>query len=227
MRLLRDEIDDENILARMQARLEAMPEPTAEERAAEDAAKEAKRIADARSARAKAMERAGWDARPIALAQSDGYDENAPAASTYLVALRSFDNSEGGVVVLAGPPGSGKTAAAARWSHTRTNGPPRFVRSAEFFRSSRYDDKRELFLAAFALVFDDAGAEYADPNGSFRVDFDELVDRFYADKRILVITTNMDAKAFGERFGARVTDRLRECGRWVSSNAPSMRRRVA
>ncbi len=179
---------------------------------------EADRVARIRTGLAKA----GWDRRPIDLAMSDAFDESA--ANAYLHALRSIDDRSGGVVVLAGAPGSGKTAAAARWAIGRRP-VPRFIRAAEFFRTSRYDGERDETLGACALVFDDAGAEYADPSGSFRVDFDELIDRFYADKRALVITTNMDAKTFADRYGARVSDRLRECGRWVGSSAASMRRR--
>ena len=103
-----------------------------------------------------------------------------------------------------------------------------------------------MILRSKALVLDDVGAEYADANGNYRVDLDELIDRFYADARVLVITTNLvyatpaqrdraaaesagidrQAPTFADRYGERVTDRIRECGRWVSSRAASMRGRL-
>jgi DNA replication protein DnaC len=195
--------------------------------------------------RAKAMTSKGWEQLAMRRVRSPDYDEGRAVA--YLTALRAIDNPDGGIVVLAGNPGSGKTAAAARWAFTRVGNAPRFVRAAEFFRWSRYDhEKRDGLLAEAAVVLDDVGAEYADPNGSYRVDLDELVDRFYADARILVITTNIayatpeqrdkhktagiavDAAAptFVERYGERVTDRIRETGRWVDSAAQSMRKRA-
>lgn len=212
---------------------------------------------DARSRRARAMSAAGWEAKPLRIASGADYDEGRAAG--YLAALRTLDDgSTGGVVVLSGNPGSGKTAAAARWALTRPGVArsqrftvARFLRAAEFFRSSRYQRgegdpttaTRDEILRYPALVLDDVGAEYADANGSYRVDFDELVDRYYADDRTLVITTNLlysspaaraalksrgekvddEAPTFAERYGDRVADRIRECGRWVGSAAASMR----
>lgn len=195
--------------------------------------------------RTKAMAAIGWERRALHLVASPAYDE--ARATGYLEAIRAIDTPAGGVVVLAGNKGSGKTAAAARWAYTRRREAPRMMRAAEFFRSSRYtrrDEKpdgaldRDELLRVPALVLDDVGAEFADSAGSYRVDFDELVDRFYADGRVLVLTTNLvyatpaqrdAAKAdpsiatFQDRYGERVTDRIRECGKWVSSSAPSMR----
>lgn len=196
--------------------------------------------------RAKAMAAKGWEQLALRRVRGPDYDEGRAVA--YLTALRAVDNRDGGIVVLAGNPGSGKTAAAARWAYTRDGFAPRFLRAAEFFRWSRFDhEKRDGVLAEQALVLDDVGAEYADPNGSYRVDLDELVDRFYADARILVVTTNIAyatpaqrdkhkaagiavdeaAPTFVERYGERVTDRIRETGRWVDSAAQSMRKRSA
>lgn len=217
--------------------------PTDDERQAEHVAR-----------RVKALTATGWEARPLRVARSPGYDEARVA--DYLEALRELDATDaGGVVVLAGQPGSGKTAAAARWALGRPNAavaarfvPPLFLRAAAFFRSSRYKAdgeglSRDEILGQRALVLDDAGAEYADGGGNYRVDLDELVDKFYSDERILVLTTNIvyaspkaraslkakgatvdeTAPTFADRYGERIVDRLRECGRWVSSGAGSMR----
>lgn len=200
--------------------------------------------ADRLARRVRSMAANGFERRALDLVRSPGYDESRAAG--YLEALRALDsNRHGGIVVLAGNPGSGKTAAVCRWAYTRAENAPRFLRAAEFFRSSRYAGKEEpgaetrgQLMAKSALILDDVGAEFADASGSYRVDLDELVDRFYADARILVITTNIvyatarqrdaargdaDAPTFADRYGERVTDRLRECGRWVSSSARSMR----
>ena len=238
-------LDDEisTIMARIGARVVDAPEPTQAERDTERVKAQADR-------RVKAMMAIGWERRPLALARDAAYDE--ARATAYLSAMRAVDaRKDGGIVVLAGNPGSGKTAAAARWAFTRERDAPRFMRAAEFFRSSRYTrgdegDRtatRDDVLRSRALVLDDAGAEYADANGSYRVDLDELIDRFYADARVLVITTNIvyatpaqrdaakgrggvsEAPTFLDRYGERVTDRIRECGRWVSSAAASQRGR--
>ena len=126
---------------------------------------------------------------------------------------------------------------------------PRFITAAGFFRSPRYRREgdegltRDQLLAERTLVLDDLGVEFADGSGSYRVDLDELVDRFYSDDRALVITTNLvypsakaraerkakgqkvdeSAPTFADRYGERVLDRMRECGRWVDTAAPSMR----
>ena len=242
-----DDLDE--ILARATAAVEAR-EPTAP--VGVGSAPE-----DARARRRRALAAAGWEAKPLRIASGADYDEGRVAG--YLASMRALDDgSTGGVVVLSDNPGSGKTAAAARWALTRPGvdrgqrfAPARFLRAAEFFRSSRYQRAdgdpttatRDEILRYSALVLDDIGAEYADASGSYRVDFDELVDRYYADDRTLIITTNLlysspDARAalkargeqvdceaptFAERYGDRVSDRIRECGRWVSSAAASMR----
>lgn len=216
--------------------------------------------ADRLARRAKAMAGRGWERRALDLVTGRAeraYDETRAGVAEYLAALRAIDDGAGKagavtIVVLAGEKGCGKTAAAARWAYTRSQTAARFLRAAEFFRSSRYarDGEartltRDELLREPALVLDDLGAEYADDRGSYRVDFDELLDRFYADRRALVITTNIayatprqrdearrrnpeisaDAPTFADRYGERVTDRLRECGRWVASSAASLRGR--
>jgi len=54
-------------------------------------------------------------------------------------------------------------------------------------------------------------------------DLDELVDTYYGDQRPLLITTNLDREAFKSRYGQRIADRLRECGRWFSIASESLR----
>lgn len=160
----------------------------------------------------------GWPRRALDSAQGADPDRDA-------ISKLSGRGDADGIVVLSGPPGCGKTVAAAWWA-LRSPRPTRFIRAAEFARSSRYahEDRQALF-AHRRMCLDDLGAEYADAKGSFAVDLDELVDLFYADRRRLVITTNLDAKAFRGRYGARIADRLAECGEWIVVRDRSMRRR--
>lgn len=128
------------------------------------------------------------------------------------------------ILVLSGPKGCGKTVAATWWAAQRSDR-VRFLRASTFASSSRYDDRtaRNEWLSG-PLVLDDLGAEFADAKGSFLADLDELVDAFYSDLRPLVITTNSGPEDFRQRYGERIADRLRECGRWISLNGKSLRR---
>ena len=140
------------------------------------------------------------------------------------------------IVVISGTKGCGKTVAATWWAVHRSER-VHFVRASSFARSSRYED-RELRakMLGHTLVLDDLGAEYVDAKGSFLTDLDELIDVFYGDVRALVITTNVlaverpaegapERYPFAERYGERIADRLRECGRWISLKGESLRQR--
>jgi len=185
---------------------------------------------DQRSERLGALAERGFPARAIAALRAGAHP---PAGVTWYERMRA---SAIGIVVISGPKGVGKTVAAT-WLAAARSEPWRFVRAASLLASSRYDraDREQLFSGP--LVLDDLGAEYADPKGSFLVDLDELVDVFYGAMRPLVITTNVLAtepaaepgaaarNPFRERYGERITDRLHECGRWVSMTGESLRRR--
>jgi DNA replication protein DnaC len=174
---------------------------------------------DEQRARRSRLTDAGWPQR--ALDSAEAADVTKPAVARAL----GWDVAVESVLVLSGPPGCGKTTAAARWALTR-NWSPRFLRATSFAASSRYDqEQRDTWMRAGALVLDDLGAEYADTKGNFLVDLDELVDTFYGDKRPLLITTNCSAEDFKKRYGQRVVDRLRECGSWFSANNASLRRK--
>lgn len=130
-----------------------------------------------------------------------------------------------GILVLAGPKGTGKTVAATVWALEQSFQPV-FMRAAAFASSSRYDrESRQLWEGAHGLVLDDLGAEYSDAKGSFVADLDELVDVFYAAKRTLLITTNLLPDDFRRRYGERIVDRFAECGTWITCTGPSLRGR--
>jgi DNA replication protein DnaC len=104
-----------------------------------------------------------------------------------------------------------------------------FVRAAELARTTLSDysaaDRAafEEWAAAELLVIDDLGAERLWDGWMARLD--ELLDRRYGDKLRTIITTNLDGAAFKERYGTRISDRIRHDGDIVISGADSLRQR--
>lgn len=136
-------------------------------------------------------------------------------------------------LVLGGPPGTGKTLAAARvlldegqervrcesydapqWRTAWA----KFARASDLSRFSYYDKQDQQYLKRLEnarwLVLDDLGAEsMSDP---WRATLLELVDKRMAEGRRTLITTNLDGKAFRERYDARVMRRLTEFGQFAA-----------
>lgn len=173
----------------------------------------------ARQRRVARLVDSGWPIRALESAQA------ADATKPAITRVVEWSVGEASTLVLSGPPGCGKTTAAARWALSLREH-VNFMRAATFAASSRYDaGKRSHWHDAQALVLDDLGSEYADAKGNFLVDLDELIDTFYGNKRPLLITTNCSADDFKQRYGARIVDRLRECGSWFSVAHASLRRK--
>ncbi len=197
---------------------------TDEQWAEHDAKIQAKRDAEAleeaerdASARFRSYTVAGWPSR--ALESARVADREKPAVAKVL----SWNPEQDSVLVLSGQPGCGKTTAAAVWGLACPQ-PPQFLRATTFAASSRYDqEQRDGWLHASALVLDDLGSEYADAKGNFLVNLDELVDTFYGDRRPLLITTNCTDSEFKARYGARIVDRIRECGVFCGIRSGSLR----
>lgn len=165
------------------------------------------------------LEDHGWPHRALRIAME--VDRSSPAVTRLMANVFSRSN----VIVLSGPPGCGKTVAAACWTLDRKIR-SRFVRASTFAAASRYNaDQRNEWFSAPALVLDDLGAEYLDAKGSFMVDLDELVDTFYGSEKPLIITTNCTLDQFRSRYGERVVDRLRESASWISVSNSSLRSR--
>jgi len=161
---------------------------------------------------------------------------------------RGWWESESSVLVLSGTRGCGKTTAAA-WVVAQDPKPsplhelymegvlrgrpdmgkrknPMFLDVTKLQRASRYDEERMAEIEyASTLAIDDLGLEYADAKGSFTALFDGLFNTRYAEQLKTVITTNLTATDFKARYGERVADRIRECGRFVELSDPSMRGR--
>jgi DNA replication protein DnaC len=155
--------------------------------------------------------------------------ETADVAAPAVAQLAEWSRvNADGIAVVAGPTGVGKTVAAC-WLALQQplRSRPAFLRASEFAALSRYDsDARARWSDPSWLVLDDVGAEFADAKGSFAAALDELVDLFYAHKRVLVMTTNLTSVDFAARCGERITDRLREAGAWIAIASSSLRGRA-
>ncbi len=122
------------------------------------------------------------------------------------------------------------SASAESWGRPyldrtpRRGGPSVFVDVSKLARLSRYrSDDMDPLEEALLLVIDDLGMEYADEKGSFLSTLDGLFNARYAAQLYTVITTNLPAKAFKARYGERIADRIRECGRFVELSDKSLR----
>ena len=150
-------------------------------------------------------------------------------------------------LVLSGGPGCGKTVAAATWilafvfddqlwgksSEYMGDRPefrsawPIWITAAKLARCDRYD---EIYMAKILrtprLVVDDLGGEYLDKGGFYASLLDEIVNERQAESKPTIMTTNLNADAFKERYGERIIDRIREGGRFIGCGDHSLRRKV-
>jgi DNA replication protein DnaC len=152
-------------------------------------------------------------------------------------ATRALADGPDGLVVVSGPPGCGKTVSACAWIAAGIVGTsfsyspsgreirqPYFVTAARLSRWDRYDnDAINVLLRAPRLALDDIGSEYADAKGNFLAVFDEVIADRASNARPTVVTTNLSAAAFKDRYGERIADRIRESGRFVSLTGASLR----
>lgn len=148
-------------------------------------------------------------------------------------ALLAVARDSGLLVVLSGGVGCGKTTAASWWLAHGAHKvmpylkvrPPCFITAPWVERHSRYDHEVMSRLEqARALVLDDLGMEYADAKGNFLADIDAVIDTRYRNMLPTVITTNLKADDFKQRYGRRFRDRVVEGGCFCNVNGPSLRR---
>jgi DNA replication protein DnaC len=126
-----------------------------------------------------------------------------------------------GFLILAGTKGTGKTVAAA-WLCAERHGT--FLDVARLCRINRYDEAQMRPLETCRLlVLDDLGQEFSDAKGSFAATLDGIINARYGAMLKTVITTNLTADDFKARYGERVADRIRECGRFIPVTGESMR----
>lgn len=158
-------------------------------------------------------------------------------------AVLAMRKSAATITVLSGPPGCGKTTAASAWlwswvrdpsnwgkgcfgdDEATWKAPGMWTTAARLARMDKYDAGAvDALHKAARLVVDDLGAEYSDAKGFFQSFLDELINERYAGMRPTLITTNCKTEEFKARVGERITDRLREMGRFVAILGPSMRK---
>lgn len=129
------------------------------------------------------------------------------------------------IIVLAGPCGVGKSVAAAWWLFGRLaegrNG--KWTTAQTLVQSSMFDSDLQQRLLG-PLVLDDIGAETGDKAGHWGARLDSIVDQHYATKQPMVMTTNLSAADFRERYGVRIWDRIVGVGRYKHIGGESMRR---
>ena len=117
----------------------------------------------------------------------------------------------GQVTVLGGPPGGGKSCAAARMLLHR-RGLWLAAQEVALVPQNGYSENSERWrrwVEASTLVLDDLGTERADPE-----DIADLLCRRFNDGLWTIATTNLSKDAFGDRYlrcgaGMRLADRLR------------------
>lgn len=211
----------------------AFKEPTPEQlrQWVESEAARARAVAaDLKRAQREALEALDLPTRDIEIIRSGAICE-----SQAIDALRG----EATILVLSGAPGCGKTLAASVWIHGLIaddanwdigSTPPKLMRKAAFVsapklsRWKKYDDEAmERILRAHRVAIDDLGLEYLDAKGSYQSLLDELINERYAHKRPTLLTTNLPASEFKERYGERIADRIREAGRFVELDNQSFR----
>lgn len=138
-------------------------------------------------------------------------------------------------LALSSRKGTGKSVAAGWWlwqsgrsaARSRDNRPMhRWWHATDLacldWYGGEFDDVARM---EGPLVIDDLGTEFNDAKGFFHQRLDKLINVRYEEGFPTLITSNLSAKDFKERYGERVTDRFREGGAFYEFTAPSLRGR--
>lgn len=181
-------------------------------------------LAKARLADLADVEQAHVERRKILLAEAsipERYWFMAVAEPHETEAVKALRAEIGGLVVLSGAPGCGKTAAVAWWL-SRVAG-SKFITAAKLSRISKWGDEVKALLKASRLAIDDLGVEFADEKGFFVSLLDDVINERYSRQRPTVITTNMQAAVFSGRYKGRIVDRVNEFEGFTSLSGGSLR----
>lgn len=219
-------------------RLHVVPDPPREERVGPGRRPEV-------AVKVEVMERWGIPPRLGMLISEPDRMAPTPAMAAVSQFLAEYEAGAGGrlwypsatnILVLAGPHGVGKTVAAAsmaRWASVRSvagygwskGETPLFHHAAELLSMGLYehDEERRRIKRTPLLVVDDLGAEYMDGKGVWSSFVDWLINCRHEALGLSVITTNLDADHFRDRYGPRVYDRMRHVADWRDLDGPSLR----
>lgn len=130
----------------------------------------------------------------------------------------------GAILVLSGGVGTRKTGSACLLLATDEGGV--FVEASSILAIAIEDKKQYLRIKqARLVVLDDLGTEIPDEKGYWLKEFNTLMNAWYANEAKVVITCNLTVEQFKQRYGERVVDRIRECGRFVEIGGASVRGR--
>ncbi len=150
-----------------------------------------------------------------------------------LKAARSFYSDRIAALIMIGDRGCGKTYAASWWLvHAQHFTPPPMRGRTTRRRLLNCDEvgavKDELgeCATAKALVIDDAGVEDERYHSEHIA---TLIARRYRNALPTIVTTNLNERDFGSRYGNRINDRLHEIGKFTTvgtSAADSLRMRM-
>lgn len=157
--------------------------------------------------------------------------------TTAVSRMREWAASGSWCLVLSATKGAGKSFAAGLWlwDSGYGSGPrslkdpsrtlPRWWPASELMCLDGYGDEyRQVCQMHGPLVVDDLGCEYGDAKGYFNQRLDRLIDARYREELPTLITTNLSAREFKDRYQERVADRIREGGVFFGFRTTSMRR---
>lgn len=153
-----------------------------------------------------------------------------------------------GCLLLLGDPGTGKSLAAARWLLTPScslaswqclissknggrwqfaghgRGGTQWRTAKSLSRVQQYDQEAiDDLIKPSRLVLDDLGTEYLDKGGFLLSLIDEIISERHRRDLPTVMTTNITAAEFAQRYGGRVVDRIRGSGSIVVCDGRSLR----
>lgn len=138
----------------------------------------------------------------------------------------------GGLVVLLGPRGTGKTQlAVCAVAHVCRDGhPSRYLKAMDLFREIRAcfrkDGPNEVdvvnALCKLGLLVIDEAHERSDSDWENRT-LTNIIDRRYDAVKPTILVSNMARDAFGQAVGTSIVSRIHECGRVIECNWKSFR----
>lgn len=134
-------------------------------------------------------------------------------------------------LVLAGPVGVGKTVAAGWWLSEVSQGldaspvlTNRWWPATEIAALDYYGEDFQKLLRVPTLVLDDQGPEFADRAGMLSSKMDRLIDARYREELRTLVTTNLNAKQFAQRYDERIASRFREDAWFCELRGDDLRR---